>query len=113
MLHMELVGHIYRLADGGETVMTSSIGYSIYPVFAQQPTAVPWTVAAELADAACYQVKTHARNAWAGVTVAPITPIEEIADSVAGRVAWLHANARLEWDNLRPRFSTPSQRRGV
>jgi hypothetical protein len=76
----------------------------------QAPGAVPWTVAVELADAAQWQVKLHARNAWAGLLVAPGADAGELAKGVAGRAASLVARGALVWDNIKPRYSAPVER---
>ncbi len=110
-LWRQALEHIHTAPDGKPMVLTSSVGYSLYPPLPSSPQAVPWTIALELADAAVYQVKQHARNAWAGLLVAPGADSAMLAGSIAGRIGTLLGSGVLAWDNIRPRYGSPLEGR--
>jgi diguanylate cyclase (GGDEF)-like protein len=102
-LWRQALEHIHPAPDGQPMVLTSSVGYSLYPPLPAAPDAVPWTVVVEMADAAAFQVKNHARNAWAGLLATPLADPAVIAGGVVGRLRGLLDNGSLSWDNIKPR----------
>jgi diguanylate cyclase (GGDEF)-like protein len=106
-LWREAVSHVHPAPDGRPIVLPTSLGYTCWPVTADGDRSVPWTVALELADAAIFQVKRHARNAWAGLVATPGAKAAAFEGGVSGRTRALLDGGAVAWVNIRPRQDWP------
>jgi diguanylate cyclase (GGDEF)-like protein len=60
----------FQLDDGGEIVVTCSIGFACVPFELERPQARSWQQVVNLADLGLYAAKRSGRNAWVGVHTA-------------------------------------------
>ncbi|MFG6487900.1 two-component regulator propeller domain-containing protein [Roseateles sp. BYS78W] len=65
-----IAGAPFRLEDGGEIVVTCSVGFACMPFELERPQARSWQQVVNLADLGLYAAKRSGRNAWVGVHTA-------------------------------------------
>jgi diguanylate cyclase (GGDEF)-like protein len=102
-LWRDAVAHIHPAPDGRPIVLPTSAGFACWPVTPDGERGIPWTIALELADAAVFQVKRHARNAWAGLVATAAATAGDFEGGVSGRARALVDAGAITWVNIRPR----------
>jgi diguanylate cyclase (GGDEF)-like protein len=92
-----VAAHPYEIAPGLTITVTCSVGFAVFPIFADQPDALPWERAIELADECLYEAKRSGRNRWVGLLAKPGAAAPVSSDHLpharaladAGLVTWV------------------------
>ncbi len=69
-LARELREQPFLLPDGKNLLLTSSLGFALFPFIATDPEAVDWDEAVAMADRCLYAAKASGRDRWVGVAAA-------------------------------------------
>ncbi len=76
----------FELDGGFRLSLTSSVGFSAFPLCTRLPAALDWHAAIDLADAALYEAKDIGRNAWVGLVDAEAQSETELRDDARLRL---------------------------
>ena len=57
----------FKIDQGNVLNITCSIGFSVFPLLSDQPTALNWERTIDIADLCLYAAKKSGRNAWVGL----------------------------------------------
>ena len=76
----------FELEGGYRLSLTSSVGFSAFPLCTRLPAALDWHAAIDLADAALYEAKDVGRNAWIGLLNAEARSEAELRDDSRRRL---------------------------
>ena len=76
----------FELDGGFRLSLTSSVGFSAFPLCTRLPAALDWHAAIDLADAALYEAKDIGRNAWVGLVDAEAVSETELHEDIRLRL---------------------------
>jgi len=76
----------FELDGGYRLSLTSSVGFSAFPLCTRLPAALDWHAAIDLADAALYEAKDMGRNAWIGLLEAEAATEAELREDSRRRL---------------------------
>ena len=66
-LRCSIQAHRFNIEDNVAINVTCSIGFSVFPLLSNQPTALNWERTIDVADLCLYAAKKSSRNTWVGL----------------------------------------------